>query len=963
MSAALLRQRFIGILLAHHGHMPESEYRRLVALARERGISPRLRSILLQPASFLRTSPELRDRRIRLEDIRFDAGALAIADELAKEFGIAAVFPGLPNARSTTVLRAQGSETAESTTSLTGTPAPAAGGQTPSDELAAAQTRLQQALSVAKPLPALASWQVTTAGATVTFHTQAGGQTFPAVVFELPQWSDPAPRDLLLGEDAALQALSSLDALRGWLQAVIAREGAYLLAEGVSVHGANERYGIQHLRRRAFFAAVAGRLAQTRLPASDREAAQGILRSAEEDLLVGRSYPMQTGQHTNYWPYWQNYLSPLRKLLAQTPIGSDAYLIVKNRIEDILNRKTVFNWNRHVDEQDFEVSISGALVQRRSYSSGPGHRVSLATGSRPQRPVYETLNLADSGLPPEHAAQSGLPVVRYPDGSLRFDWQGPGSPADRVGQPVSPALADYVTAHRVPPQELAVRPLRPGEEARPGIPMDWNQDGGIELSPIEIGWWGHCHNEAPLNAMGINPQRSVTLYRAERGDYLPADGDGSGGDSGPPSPPAAAAQQTYSAEDLWDVAGALTSDHEGGWAIPGSLRSKATQVEETQFVGSRNNGGHWLLIEPAGGRRRIRVDAEVKQLWHKSDASKKYDDPAQRFRRDLPTADGAFAPNPDWVSAEASDEDDITIDAAGRRLLLVVKYVTLDDSGERDLRIEAVELNPEQDEAVKVAEEVQDIGPGGLGGKVVEHWYNARSGCYHNIVFEVPGNGAQRRELARTEPSKAARVLACQETVYDSVIEIHDFVTARMGLPFVFDTSSGMAVWNYPVSEIRIDKLGQIERVEEGQRYEYTSYKLHYVTMGGPSGESRYIIKRDARGQAERALALDPMPDFAFRQDRWVCAPAAADAGGNLAINVHALKAGYLTDRGGNTIAPVLWQRQATLLYAALAEELPADDGAVYLFEDASGALYSFPSQAGFAAAVQADEALRRLGK
>ena len=32
-----------------------------------------------------------------------------------------------------------------------------------------------------------------------------------------------------------------------------------------------------------------------------------------------------------------------------------------------------------------------------------------------------------------------------------------------------------------------------------------------------IGWWGHCHNEAPGNAMGIDPQKGVEMYRADRG--------------------------------------------------------------------------------------------------------------------------------------------------------------------------------------------------------------------------------------------------------------------------------------------------------------------------------------------------------------------------------------------------------------------------------------------------------------
>lgn len=939
MSAALLRRRYIDILVANHGHVTETDFQSLVDVAREGGMSPRLRSTLFHPASFLRTSPELRDRRIRLEDITFDEGALRIARRLATELGVASLFPSLPRAQQPTRLRRQDAGPADGGGQAT------AGGGADSGEPGSA---FSQALAAAKPLGPCETWRVTTPGATLMFHTQAGDTTFPAVVFQLPEWTDPAPMDLLTPQQSALAALGGLADLRDWLQRCIDQNRAYLAAEGVAVRGANERFGIQHLRRSQFFGALRRALPQTALSQSDQKAALGELYAAEEDLLCGHSYVMQVGEHTNYWPYWQNFLSPLHKLLAQTPVGSEAYLIIKNRIEDLLNHKTVFNWNRHVDEQDFEVSICCALVQRRSYSSGPGQRVSLAAGSRSLRPSYEVLNLADAGLPAEHAALAGLPVYRDADGTLCFDWQGPAVVPSRAGQPVPGGLVDCIVSRKVAPLELGVRALVDGEAARPGIPCDWNQDGGIELSPIEIGWWGHCHNEAPLNAMGVNPQRSVALYRCERGDYLQS------GDGEAKAPPAL---QTYTPEDCWDLAGALTADHEGGWAIPDALRMKSTQVEVTQFVGSRNNGGHWLLIEPAGGRRRIRVDAEVKELWHKSDPSKKYDSPAARFRRDLPTQEGTFLPNPDWVAAEANDADDITIDAMGRRILLVVKYVTLDQDGERALRIEAVELNPQEDSAVKVAEEVQDMHPSGCGGKVVEHWYNAKTAKYHNIVFEVTGASASRRELARSQPCAVARVLASQETVYDSVIEIHEFVTARMGLPFVFDTSSGMAVWNYPVSEICIDKQGQVDTVEAGRRYRYSSYSLRYVTMGGPSGQARYIIKRDEQGQAERALALDPMPDFAFRQDRWVCAPAAADAQGRMAINVHAQQAGYLTDKAGTQIVPVLWQRQAALLYAALADELAAEDGAAYLVETQDGQLFAFPSAAAFEAAVAADRA------
>jgi hypothetical protein len=200
-------------------------------------------------------------------------------------------------------------------------------------------------------------------------------------------------------------------------------------------------------------------------------------------------------------------------------------------------------------------------------------------------------------------------------------------------------------------------------------------------------------------------------------------------------------------------------------------------------------------------------------------------------------------------------------------------------------------------------------------------------------------------------------VLASQETTYDSVIEIHEFVTKNMGLPLVFDTSSGMAVWNYPVDVIRIDREKEVAK----DGFSYTSYELAYETMGGPSSTARYIIKRDGRGNAERALALDPMPDFAFRQEHWVCAPAAADAAGRLAINVQALQAGYLLDKAGEKIVPELWRRQAALLYAGLSDEAAAADGKSWVFETENGELIAFKDAASFEAAVAADAALRPL--
>jgi hypothetical protein len=189
------------------------------------------------------------------------------------------------------------------------------------------------------------------------------------------------------------------------------------------------------------------------------------------------------------------------------------------------------------------------------------------------------------------------------------------------------------------------------------------------------------------------------------------------------------------------------------------------------------------------------------------------------------------------------------------------------------------------------------------------------------------------------------------------VVDIHDFVTKNMGLPFTFDTSSGMAVWNYPVKQIRIDRVQDAERVESGRPYLYTTYRLRYSTMGGPDGDSRYIIKRDGQGNSVRAVALDPMPDFAYRNEYWVCAPATADAGGQMAFNVQALEAGFLTDKGRDKLISELWRRQAALCYASLGA--PGGGSTVYVFEQDDGELVVFPDEASFQAAVEADRAAR----
>ncbi len=893
MSTSGVRSRFVSLLAGSGGQVSKAAFEGLVAYASERGLTSGEIKALLQPAGYLEPNRVLRARGVRLEDVRLDDGAWSVAVELGRTFAIAPLFERLPNARPTAVA-----------------PAP-----------------VSAPVAVAgRALPPIDEWKVETAGATITFTTQLGAQRHPAVVFAMPVWTDPAPRDALAGQRPAIAAATTVAAIVAAVKAVLAAEAGHFAADDVPVRGKNHRYGLQDLRRFAFFTAVEQAAASAPLPAAERARLTAALADEKERLLCDRDYEMEVGSHTNYWPYWRNFRGVLEKALAQTAPATDDYWQIKNRLENIYDHKTVLGFRRSVDEKDAEVSTGQAVVHRRPFGDDDGHRVSMARGSYPTAPVYELLALRD-----------GTKVYRDGDAlyrDVRDAAPGPGADAGRIK--LTDAEAAEVTARSVPAEELGLRPLRDGEPPRSGISYDWNRDGGVDITSIDIGWWGHCHNEAPLNAMGVDPRRGVDLYRAD------------------PAVPAARALQHYTAEDIWDACGALASDHEGGFMAKDTFRWRPVEVERTKFVGSRNDGGHWIEIDLARqGARRVRIDAEVTELWHKSDPTKVYPDPSARFRRDLPDDEGGFAANPDWLAADVRDDDEITVDGLGRKVTVRTTFITFDAKGDRYQAKEVVRLDPAVDSFVKLADEILQALPTG-GGRVAEHWYNAKRGAYYQVVAEVKaGSGGGRRETSRTEVVPVASVRLRQETVYDSVIDIHDFATRNMGMPFTCDTSSGLAVWNYPVEKLRIDRLRQVDRVEDGAAVTYTSYRLRYTTMGGPGGDARYIIRRDAAGNMVRAVAEDPMPDFAFRNEHWVCAPGTTDEHGAVAYNASALESGYLLDKAGTKVVSGLWRRLAALVYASLS----ADPGAepVRVIETRGGELHVFADAASFQAAIAAD--------
>lgn len=93
------------------------------------------------------------------------------------------------------------------------------------------------------------------------------------------------------------------------------------------------------------------------------------------------------------------------------------------------------------------------------------------------------------------------------------------------------------------------------------------------------------------------------------------------------------------------------------------------------------------------------------------------------------------------------------------------------------------------------------------------------------------------------------------------------------------------------------------------------------------------------------------MPDFAFRNEHWICAPATTDLQGTPCFNIAALQNGYLLDKAGEKVVSGLWRRLATLLYASLSA--PAGTSVVRLHEAADGTLSTFADEAAWKAAIQ----------
>jgi hypothetical protein len=902
----------------NNGEIDASGMKAVIDEAKRFRLGSREVEAVLQPGAYL--------DGVDLGGIRFTAEAYKLAESLASDHGVD-LFPELPNAKPT-----------------------AAAPRPDAPSAASLRDNFNAAMAKGKDLGDIKDWSVDTAGANVKFTTNSAGRSWPALVLDKREFKDPGARDIVKDNVDAFKGVKTVEDFKAALDGVLEKESAYFSAEGVDVKNPNENFGIRNLRRKSFIDSLHNQaIGLTDLSGSDATKAKGLVEGASISLVSGVDYDMKVGSHTNYWPYWDNYAPPLEKMLEQTEEVSDEHFQIKNRLRDIYRRKTHKNsWGRSINERNFESSIRLALVHNPQYTSGAGHRVSVTEGSTPFAPKYELLTVKASGLPEGMEKYAGLQLVRDTDANntLRFDFMGEGDSeqAKLAKSMLGKAIPEELKAHidskalsKDDLDDLTMRDFVSGEKARKDISMDWDSNGSINVAEISIGWWGHCHNEAPLNAMDIDPSKDVKFYRANRGVD------------------AEKALSTYSTDDAWDIAGAFVSDHEGRpeWAVASTGRATYS-VDDTEFVGSRNDGGHALALHLPGGRK-LEVDAEVKKL---TNADGEGLNPKSIFRENLENDDGSFSSNGQHLSTEKGDS--ITIDVTKHSMSLDTEYYTFGSDGYPVKKTGSVTLDPTKDEFVKLSEDMSRS-RGGLGGTITEHHYNAKTEEYFSVTKTVgEDNNFEPKETTRSEPVSVSQLTHTTETEYDSPQEIYEFFMDNPGMAKTYDTTSGKAVWNYPVNREKLDMTNEVVKEENGRDFTYRTFNLAYETMGGPNKSQKFILKYNEAGKIVDSCALDPMPDFAYRNDHWESAPVTTDSQGRTAFNVMALDKGYLLSQGGNSFDDIvtdMWHTQATLLYASLTDETP--EGHAFIFQAQDGKIISFENQEDFNAAVEADKSLR----
>lgn len=270
---------------------------------------------------------------------------------------------------------------------------------------------------------------------------------------------------------------------------------------------------IRTQRIAAFFEQVKGEVAAWASSGSlSANEARRTVRELEDEVYA-TSMLFDDQDIGTYYSYRndQPFVHYLERLLDTLPReGTEAFAVlpaaqqdaIRRQLQQLINHLDYLMRHKYayelVEETDAERTIGGLLIDRRTRMI-----VSEVPGSPPMNPRYEVLRID----PASNHRHAGEWVYRDNRGGLRLQngtvVQVPGNALRST--PVAP---DQLTFRRAPNDP----------RLRPGVRLDWDDDGHVSAGKIDwVTWAGHCDVQGVIEELGVtfsdNP--SLTEYRSD----------------------------------------------------------------------------------------------------------------------------------------------------------------------------------------------------------------------------------------------------------------------------------------------------------------------------------------------------------------------------------------------------------------------------------------------------------------
>lgn len=672
------------------------------------------------------------------------------------------------------------------------------------------------------------------------FERVRGGRPHPRMRFAYADVADPRPPGALL---QPADAPTTAAALREAIEAALRTHAELLAARDLDpalVPATSPKYWRNRIRVERIDAllqevrtTVEAWLADGTLPASERAACYRAVAELEDEAHAGimEFDDADTGTYHSFG-HDAPFVHYLERVLASLPEeGTEAMALLHPGTRESVRRqrrqaRSHLDWLMRykyayegIEETDIERSLGGFLVDR-----GSGRIASEAADSDPLAPTHELLRIAPAADHP-HA---GAWVYRHPDGTLRLQ--------DHATVDVDP---DLLRSAPCEPEALTFRRAPDDPHLRPGLRLDWDDNGFVQQGPIEwVSWAGHCDVKAVMEQLGVtlteDPPPRVEEYRSDTGRTTVYDRNLL-------LEMVASVLELGSSYSCIDGTGQL---RRGILRFGGSRND--SRPDRLQLTGiARGKSFRWPM---ANRRERLRVTA-----IELPDGSRP--DMGTVFFRHLPDPQAVtFRKNPRYIKTVEGDYN--VIDVSGARIEARVKVDAVDETtGFLMEREETIVLDLRGAPGGATAEgrsflgtHVEDAAERKLlrvyhepaRSRVVAEMdrYELRNGKWTatrvpdedmEIPLRTPLRCTLSREMKRDDPSQFTTLL---------------HLALRQAKNICADTDHASAVWNGVVTRLEVRKTGANpqERTERWQ-----------VDLRARFGEATldYLVRRDERGQPE----------------------------------------------------------------------------------------------------------------